>query len=467
VKHRTLIRNLVIIAVTLLFALGGVTNINSGRELTVDALLIVLLVTVADVAATGRPFAYVVRLFERWRATRPLVPTVLRRNTPVVTRAVTAAAITIGLGAAILGASVGARPDTEAQLQRALAALPALPANTALVRLDPSPTATTSRPQYGARLREGMSPELRDALANAIPGANVIELRGVGSYYEAGSAHQTMTCPTCEPSIVEQNDRLKDLYSTKPKYGIGTYTFAPQKKLPDHVPAVSRFPDHRSLRRAVVRHHKLPPATFDGARFGEVPAPYLFMNDNIPMNVRAVFLRAPQALSPADLDRLQHIVTTASAPSNAQLALIGPQGSIVPPANARPTPTPVTDYRISRRLPWAASTGTSRAVVVVVAALVALLTVVLTAFARRDTPRAAAFLAGLLLAFLTWGNTLVVTVLVARGTHAFSNLNADMPIPLSMPWGAVALFVVVVPLAGAGLAALVSRRQPPEGAFDH
>ncbi len=466
-KHLALIRSLVLIVVALLFALGGVKSIGTGRELAVDGLLIVALVTVADVAATGQPFTYVVRLFERLRATRPLVPSVLRRNTPLVARAVTAAAITVGLGAAMLGASVGARPDTEAQLQHALAALPTLPADTALVRLDPKATApTTPRSTFAKALRVSMSPELRASVANAIPGATVTELRGVGTYYEAGKARLAMTCPSCAASIVEQNDMLKDLYDSKPKYGIGTYTFAPQKKIPDHVPAISRFPDHRALRRAVVRHHKLPPATFDGAKFGEVPAPYLFVNDNIPAYVRAIFVRAPHALTPADLDRLKNIVVTASVSPDTRLELIGPQGYVVPAARPEPAPGSVQDFRISRRLPWAAATGASRAIVVIAAALVALLTVMLTALVRRDPRRVAAFRAGLLLAFLTWANTIIVTILVARGTHAFNDLNADMPIPLTVPWGVVGLFALGLPLAGAGVAALVSRRETAEVAFD-
>src|SRR5881394_3967857 len=93
VRHRALIRSLLVVVVALLFALGGVADVYSGRVLAVDGLLIVALVTIAAVAATGVPFTALAH---------KLIGTVFSRGTPIAARAVMAAAITVGLGSALL-----------------------------------------------------------------------------------------------------------------------------------------------------------------------------------------------------------------------------------------------------------------------------------------------------------------------------------------------------------------------------
>ena len=440
-------------------------GIRSDFDLGLGGLLIVFLLTLVSVVVSAPAMRGLTSALGRIGRLRALVAIAARYRLPGTVRLVIVACLTIATAAAVLGASVESRPDVQHVVDQELAALPVLPRNVAriqieawgLAALDPA----RARPAFTADARA----RIRALLLRAVPGAEVIELRDLGLV--VGSP--AVPCDGCvHGPLVIADPRLRSIYGGDRRYVVPRASFEePSSPLVAHGATRVR-PDFEIYRDALAAR-ALPPASFDGAVYYEVPAADAGAR---PTAVRSIFLRAPAALTRTQLAQLANGVRHFPTPVGTVVALDGPRGQLVPlPGSGFPIPVSGT----LREAPWAATSTSSRWSIAVAAGLLALIALLVTMTIdtidrRADVRRierigatpgqvrgAAALHAAVTFVVVTWSTALLVSALVVVGTRAFNHAEPDIPVPFMMPWPVVIVLTVGLPVAAAALSAIVAR----------
>ncbi len=450
-----------LVALLLAQAFAVAASIESGWTLALGGALIVASVTLVGLVVSGPLAEGLVRVLARLRPFQPVGAIAIRYRTPGTVRLVIAAAVVVATGVAVLGASVEARPETERLLDERLAQLPVLPPNVALVRLELEQSPLFGGDRNAARAE--LSPQVRAAIASAVPGADVIELHHLEAQTFA------LFCRDCGHAVVVAEPRLHKIYGSGPIYAApGIVPLAPVSVSFD-LQGHTRFPPRETLLHAVNDGTPLPAASFNNAVYDEVTAETV-LRAGIETHVQSVFLEAPRALTNADILRLAAIVKDASAPSGTRLTFTAPTGQIVPPGGGGGEL-----HRSLRDQPWSATSASWRWSAALIGGLLALAALLATLAIdtldrRRDVQRlerigatptqvrgAAALHAGVLMAVVAWSSIIVMSLIVRSGTRAFNHGHPEIPIPFVMPWGVVLFLAIGLPLIGAGLAALVAR----------
>jgi len=473
-----------IVAFALLVMLNAARGVRSDFDLSLTGALVVPLLVIVGLIVTGPASNWAVHALGNVPIFRSIVAIAARSRTPATVRFVIVAAVTLATVFAVLGASVQARPDTQHLLDERLARLPVLPRNVALMRLNSDADATSflSFPSFAPGFTGSELNGIRVAIARAVPGAEVIELDSLGERITAKTPATSRlpvnsTFPGCNPCdfgrYIIADARLRDVYGGPARYTAPSSTY--QLLSPDVVgPDLSkigatRVPSPDTLLQTFRRGGPLPSVSFADAVYYEVSAKSAV---GLPTAVSGMFIRSPKPLTDSQLARLEAVARAVRVTSQPQLTLIGPRGSLVPLG------AQVAQVAVSaslRQASWAATSAAARWEWAGVAALIALVTLLVTLTIdtidrRRDVERlerigatplqvrsAAAINTALLLAVVTWLSALLVVGLVKFGIDAFNHAEPTIPVPFMMPWAVVLLLTLGLPAAGAGLAALVAR----------
>ena len=365
----------------------------------------------------------------------------------------------------MLGSSIAARPETLLALERRLDRLPVLPANVALVRLDPDRPLTLLSLDVNGFNRRQLDPALRRALASVAPGAERIELRHL----------DVVSFDLLGPYIVEE-PRLASIYgdglrSSSPT-GVAGSNRTPVSDATSRVLA----PDDLAL--LLEKGGQLPRASFRGAAFNEVPASTVASRD-MPTKVRSVLIASGTALTGAQLDRLRQLARRTPTPPGTHLTVIGPRGQLLP--RTASTNLDASQTSSLRDVPWATTSEAARWSVTAAAALFALAALLATLAVdtfdrRRDVHRlerlgatpgqvraGAALHAGALFATIALTSAVVVTLLVRAGARAFNEAQPGIPVPFQVPWALLAAIVLGLPAVAAALAAWIARPHSQSG----
>jgi len=473
-----------IVVCALLLMLSLASGIRTDFDLSLAGALIVLLLVIVGLIVTGPASNWAVDTLGNVPIFRSIVAIAARHRTPATVRFVIVAAVSLATVFAVLGASVQARPDTQHLLDERLARLPVLPPNIALMRLNPEAEATSfsfSFPAFAPGLTGSELNGIRVAIARAAPGAEVIELHSLGERIttKVGTSRYpvTSTFPGCNPCDVGPyiiaDARLRDVYGGPARYTAPSSTYqllSPDVVGPDlSTIGVTRVPTEDAILQTFRHGGPLPSLSFADAVYYEVPAKSAV---GLPTTISGMFVRSPKPLTDAQLARLEAVAREFRENSLPQLTLIGPRGSLVPLG------AQVAQVAISaslRQAPWAATSAAARWAWAGVAALIALVTLLVTLTIdtidrRRDVERlerigatphqvrsAAAIQTALQLAVVSWLSALLVVGLVKVGIDAFNHAEPTIPVPFTMPWAVVLLLTFGLPAAGAALAALVAR----------
>ncbi len=456
--RRTRATTRVVLGVAL--AVGAITGafivatlrIDDSFSLSIAGLCVVALLTTASLLLSGLASERIVRALAHVGRITPLSAIAERRKTPMTVRLVIAVAIVLVAGTSILGASVGARPETERELDARLARLPVLPPNVALLSAGlPLESYLYFRPVPSSP-SIGVTPAVRRAARSAVPGARIIPIYRVD---ELGCALE------CENPHIVADPRLREVYGQEPTFSLyetiqgawGMMTMS----------ATTRVPPYEELLRRARDNRPLPRYSFAGAAYSEISLADAASLG--PPFVESVFVLAPRALSSADLARLGEVAR------HAQATLIGPKGQTSPYALKASFGG---DHSL-RNQPWATTDALTRwslAAAAATAALAALFIalVIDTLDRRQEVERlerlgatgpqvrgATALRAGALFLIITLSTITITALLVRVGVHAYTERQPETPIPFIMPWTIVAFLVVGLPVLAAALAALVAR----------
>src|SRR5207245_2988627 len=120
------------------------------------------------------------RLLARVPRSRAIAAIASRHRAAGTVRLVIVVAVTIATAAAILGASVEARPDVAHLVDDELARLPVLPSDVALLRLEPKGLAAFAPERRWPSFDRHELTALRGAVTRAVPGGELIALRDLG-----------------------------------------------------------------------------------------------------------------------------------------------------------------------------------------------------------------------------------------------------------------------------------------------
>lgn len=453
---------IVTLSVAAMFATA--VRITSDFDLAIGGSVIITLLSLVGVLISGLVPSWVIRALGRVPRLAPAAAIAQRHRTPATVRAVIAAAFAFAVATSVLGSSIGARPETLIALERRLDRLPVLPANVALVRLDPDqPLALLSLDVNGFNRRQ-LDPALRRALASVAPGAERIELR----HLDVVSVDLLCDCPS-GPYIVEE-PRLASIYGDGLRSSSPTGV-AGSNRTPV-ADATSRVLARDDLALLLEKGEQLPRASFRGAAFNEVPASTVASRD-MPTKVRSVLIASGTALTGAQLDRLRQLARRTPTPPGTHLTVIGPHGQLLPRTASKNLDASQTSSL--RDVPWATTSEAARWSVTAAAALFALAALLATLAVdtfdrRRDVHRlerlgatpgqvraGAALHAGALFAAIAVTSAVVVTVLVRAGTRAFNKVQPGIPVPFQVPWALLAAIVLGVPAVAAALAAWIAR----------
>ncbi len=289
-------------AITGAFMIATLLRIDDSFSLSIAGLCVVALLTTASLLLSGLASERIVRVLAHVGRVAPLSAIAERRKTPMTVRLVIAVAIVLVAATAILGASVGARPETERELDARLARLPVLPPNVALLsaglplesflyfRAVPSPTNIE------------VTPALQRAARNAVPGARIIPIYRVE---ELGCVF------VCENPHIVADPRLREIYGRES-------TFPLQETIQGaagswmNVSATTRVPPYDELLQRAREHRPLPRYSFAGATYSEISLATAASLG--PPTVASLFVLAPHAMSNADLRRLGEVAQHARQP---------------------------------------------------------------------------------------------------------------------------------------------------------
>jgi hypothetical protein len=428
-------------------------RIDDSLSLSIAGLCVVALLTTASLLLSGLASERIVRVLAHVGRVTPLSAIAERRKTPMTVRLVIAVAIVLVAATSILGASVGARPETERELDARLARLPVLPPNVALLSAGlPLESYLYFRP-VPSTTSTGVTPIVQRAARNAVPGARIIPIYRVD---ELGCAL------VCENPHIVADPRLREVYGQEPTFSLYE-TIQGGVGGGMNVSATTRVPPYEELQRRVRDNRPLPRYSFAGAAYSEISLADAASLG--PPFVESVFVLAPRTLSSADLRQLGEVA------QHAQATLIGPKGQT---SRYAERPSFGGDHSL-RKQPWAttdASTRWSIAAAAAAAALAALfITLVIDTLDRRQEVErlerlgatgpqvrgATALRAGALFFVITLSTVTITALLVRVGVHAYTERQPETPIPFVMPWTIVAFLVVGLPVLAAALAALVAR----------
>jgi hypothetical protein len=435
---------------------GIASTIRTDWDLALAGLVIVFLLAVVGTIVTG-PIAHLLtRATRRLPAGRGISAIATRHRTPGTVQLVIVVAVTIAITAAILGASVEARPDVEHVADATLARLPALPRNVALIRVEPAGLRAFD-PKFRPSFDPAQLIALRRGLTDVVPGATVIALRDLG--VAAGS---DASCPSCtDARVIVEDPRLRSVYGGDRRYPVPTESGERPAGLRAH--AATRVRPHVAIYRDALLGGAPPPASFAGAVYYEVPRAYAAGH---PTRVRSVFVRAARPLTPSQLHRLAGLARASQPVDGSRIVFIG---------STAPNGYAIDVSSTLREASWAATSASSRWSVTLAAGLFALAALLLTLAIdsidrRRDVRRlerigatpaqvrgGAALHAASVVIAVTWLSTVLVSALVIEGTRAFNRDEPDIPVPFTMPWTVVAVLMIGLPIVAAGLAALVAR----------
>ncbi len=305
-----------IVVFALLLMLGGARSVRTDSGLSLTGAWVVPLLIIVGLIVTGPASNWAVHALGNVPICRSIDAIAARHRTPATVRFVIVAAVTVATVFAVLGASVQARPDTQHLLDEQLARLPVLPRNVALMRLNPDAQATSflSIPAFAPGLTSSELNDIRVAIANAVPGAEVIELHSLGERVTSSS-----TFPGCNPCdfgpYIIADARLRDVYggpglNSAPAdpalKGIG-YPSVYQLLSPNVVGpdlstiGVTRVPSEDALLQIFRHGGPLPSVSFADAVYYEVPAKSAV---GLPTSVSGMFIRSPKPLTDAQLTHL-------------------------------------------------------------------------------------------------------------------------------------------------------------------
>ncbi|MGO9875924.1 MAG: FtsX-like permease family protein, partial [Acidimicrobiia bacterium] len=466
-----------IVALARLLMLSQASGVRSDFDLSLTGGRVVLLLVIVGLIVTGPTSNWAVRALGNVPMCRSVVAIAARHRTPATVRFVIVAAVTLATVFAVLGASVQARPDTQHLLDERLARLPVLPRNVALMRLNPVAQPTTpfqfSFPAFAPGFTGSDLNGVRVAIARAVPGAEIVELHSLGERVTSNAVAFAPDCNPCDfgPYIIA-DARLRDVYGGPARYSApSTYQLLSSDVVgPDlSMIGVTRVPSEDAILQTFRDGGPLPAVSFADAVYYEVPAKSAV---GLPTAVSGMFIRSPKPLTDAQLTRLAAVARAVRVTSQPQLTLIGPRGSLVPLG------AQVAQVAVSaslRQAPWAATSAAARWTWAGVAALIALVTLLVTLTIdtidrRRDVERlerigatphqvrsAAAVQTALLLTIVTWLSAVLVVGLVKVGIDSFNHAEPTIAVPFTMPWAVVLLLTLGLPAAGAGLAALLAR----------
>jgi hypothetical protein len=454
----------VVLGVALAFMYGTARGVRTDFDLAFAGAFILLLLALVGVIVTGPVLRWVVAGLTHVKPCRDVAVIAARFRPQGTVRLVIVAAVTVATAAAILGASVEARPDLQHAVEAELARVPVLPGNVALVRLDPTGIAGLDR-NFVPSFTPAQLTALRAAVARAVPGAEIIELRGLGQ-----ASAGLLDCDPCLTGahvvFVIADPRLRAIYHAAARYPIAGEVDGAPVRVAD---ARTRVPTTSALRAAIRAGEPAPAESFAGAVYYEVPAKDA---RHITPAVSSVFVRSRRPLTDTELARLASVSGAVHPNQYTQIAVVGPSGQIAPPGASTPAVEVGSSLRIE---PWAATSTASRWSVAAIAGLLALVTLLVTLAIdtvdrRRDVWRlervgatpgqvrgSAALYAAALFVVVTWISALLVVWLVAAGTAAFNHAEPAIPVPFAMPWPVVLLLTVGLPAVAAGLTALVAR----------
>ena len=201
-----------VVVVALVAVFGAARTIRTDFDLAFAGLTIIPLLVVVGVIVTGAASRWIVGGLGSLPGCRAVAAIAARYRAPATVRIVLVASVTVATAAAILGASVEARPETNRVLAQRLARLPVLPRNVALIRLDPTGLAALD-PNAAPALSQSDAKNLRAAITRAVPSAQTIELRDVGA------VASNLFCEGCNSGpLVVADARLRSIYGTDAKY---------------------------------------------------------------------------------------------------------------------------------------------------------------------------------------------------------------------------------------------------------
>lgn len=460
-----------VLVVTLALAamFGIVRGVRTDWDLGIAGFFVIPLLVVVGVIVTGAASRWIVGGLGRIRSCRALGAIAARYRVPGTVRLVIVASVTVATVAAILGASVEARPETKRLLAERLAHLPVLPGNVALLRLDATGLAALEPSSSRAFIPSELK-QLRAAISEVVPHAQTIELRHVGAVASAFFCDECTNGP-----VIVADPRLRSIYGGNAEFpapgqvALKLLTPGPKQL---QASSLTRVRPREVLALDLHDGKPLPAATFAGAAYYEIPQSTV---DELHLrpDIRSVFIQAPRPLTPLQSARLTAIARAWRAAPNTQLTLIGPSGQLQP-APALPTPVAASDASL-RHAAWAATSDASRWSLAAVASLIALVTLLValaidTIDRRRDvqrlervgaTPRqvrgAAALYAAVLLGVVTWLDVVLVVGLTRVGIQSFNHAKPAIAVPFTVPVPLILLLTIGLPAVGAGVAALIAR----------
>jgi hypothetical protein len=456
------------VAVALATAHDSAIEIRNDSGLQWSGTFIVTVLVIVGMIVTGLAVPGAIGVIGRAPRLGPLAAVATGYRIPRMARLVVTSAMTVAIAAAILGASIEARPERLVTLDERLARLPALPANVALVRLDRTRSAEFLSLAPDPFLRSELTPELRARLKSSVPGAEIIELR----HLELQSSPSFLCSEDCTPvPIVEANPRLRSIYGTDATLPVAENL---SKASGGPLPAAptSRVAPHRVLDEWYWAGKPLPRFSFTDAVFYEVPRGDV-KHLGLDTKVRSVFIRSQKPLTKAQLARLRVIARTAPSAPGTRITVIGPSRKR---DSARAAAARRSSHHSLRSAPWSATSLAARWFVAMAAAVLALFalfasTWVMSPIERRrealrleqlgvtsrQARRAAALNAAVLFTVAAWFNVIVVTWLVRSGIHAFNRDEPPLAVPFRMPLPVLLALTVVLPALAALLAAFVTR----------